>query len=237
VDPALEEVRRRAEADGDTVGVLLIGSRATGSASEGSDYDLIWVLSDAAMAGREGARHAKEGELDVNHLGIGRLRERVNDFDWATGALLSAEVVSDATGELVRLLGEMRAAAGEHARARVPAEYDGYLNSYVRSLKAWRRGDELGGRMHAVESLASLARTLYGIAGRWPVYHDELQRSLPEVERELGVDVLGDMRGIAAGGDPSLQQQLETRVERFMTARGIDHEWDDALDELRGWRF
>jgi hypothetical protein len=237
VDPTLEDVRRRAAADGDTVGVLLIGSRATGTASESSDYDLIWVLRDAAMAGREGARHAKDGALDVNHVGIGRLRERVNDFDWATGALLTAEIVSDPTGELARLLGEMRAAAVEHARAQVASEYDGYLNSYVRSLKAWRRGDRLGGRMHAVESLAYLARTLYGIAGRWPVYHDELERSLPEVERELGVDVLEDMRAIAAEGDPSRQQRLETRVERFMSARGIDHEWDDALDELRGWRF
>ena len=35
----------------------------------------------------------------------------------------------------------------------------------------------------------------------------------------------------------SVQQRLETRVENFMTARGILHEWEDALDNARDWRF
>jgi hypothetical protein len=85
--------------------------------------------------------------------------------------------------------------------------------------------------------MAALARTLYGVAGRWPVYHDELKRSLPDLERELCIDVLDDMRKIAATSDPRTQQELETRVERFMTARGFPHEWEDALDTLREWRF
>lgn len=230
--PVLEQVRERAAADGDTVGVLLIGSRATGSATESSDYDFIWVVAGAARAA-----HVKEGNLDINYVPIGRLRERVEELDWATGALLSAQVVWDPTGEVARILAAMRERAGEQAKASVASEYDGYLNSYVRSLKAWRRGDELGGRLHAVESLAALARTLYGVAGRWPVYLDELERLLPELETELGIEVLADMRSIAATGDPSVQQQLETRVERFMSQRGVAHEWGDDLDDVRAWEF
>jgi hypothetical protein len=240
VDPALEDVQQRAAADEETVGVLLIGSRASGSAVAGSDYDFIWVLTDEGMAARTARgeqQQLKDGEVDVNYIGVARIRERVQDLDWATRALISAQIVSDRTGELAAVLAEMRESAGERARAEVASAYDAYLNSYTRSLKAWRRQNELGGRMHAVESIVALARTLYGVAGRWPVYHDELERSLPEIEAELGIDVLEDLRRIAGTGDPSVQQQLETHVENFMTARGIPHEWDDALDELRAWRF
>jgi hypothetical protein len=240
VDPALENVQRRAAADEETVGVLLIGSRASGSAVAGSDYDFIWVLTDEGMAARTARgeqQQLKEGKVDVNYMGVGRIRERVQDLDWATRALISAQIVFDRTGELDVVLGEMRESAGDRARAEVSSAYDAYLNSYTRSLKAWRRQNELGGRMHAVESIAALVRTLSGVAGRWPVYHDELERSFPELEAELGIEVLEDLRRIAATGDPSLQQQLETQVETFMTGRGIQHEWDDALDELRTWMF
>jgi hypothetical protein len=237
MDPGLEDVRRRAAADEETVGVLLMGSRASGSAMPGSDYDLVWVLTDAGMASRTEPQQVKEGDFDVNHIGIGRMRERIEELDWATGALITAEIVCDRNGELAAVLAKMRESAGERARANVASAYDAYLNSYTRSLKAWRRQNELGGHMHAVESLGALARTLYGVAGRWPVYHDELERSLPELQREVGIDVLDDMRTIAATGDPHAQQELETRVERFMTDRGVLHEWEDALDKLRDWRF
>jgi len=85
--------------------------------------------------------------------------------------------------------------------------------------------------------MAALVRTVYGVAGRWPPYHDELERSIPEVEAELEIELLEDMRKIVSTGDPSTQQDLETRVENFMTARGIAHDWEDALDKLRAWRF
>lgn len=220
--------------------MLLIGSRASGSAVAGSDYDFIWVLTDESMAARTARgeqQQLKEGAVDVNYIGVGRIRERVQDLDWATRALISAQIVSDRTGELAAVLAQMRESAGERARAEVASAYDAYLNSYTRSLKAWRRQNELGGRMHAVESIAALIRTLHGVAGRWPPYHDELERALPEVEVELGLRVLEDVRRIVRTGDPSLQQELETRVEEFMTDRGVLHEWEDALNKLRDWHF
>lgn len=220
--------------------MLLIGSRANGSAVAGSDYDFIWVLTDEGMAARtargEQQQH-KEGKVDVGYLGVGRIRERVQDLDWATRALISAEIVFDRTGELVEVLAQMRESAGERTRAEVASAYDAYLNSYNRSLKAWRRQNELGGRMHAVESIVALVRTLYGLSGRWPVYHDELERELPEVETKVGIRVLEDVRTIVRTGDPSVQQELEARVEKFMTDRGVLHEWEDELDKLRDWNF
>ena len=240
MDPRLEDVRRRADDDPGTVGLLLIGSRASGSVLADSDYDFMWVLTDEGMAARAARgelRQVKEGDLDLSYIGIGRVRERIRDLDWATRSLVSSRIVLDKTGELTVALEQMRDAANGRARAEVRSAYDAYLNSYTRSLKSWRRQNELGGRMHAVESVVALVRTLCGVAGRWPPYHDEVERSMPEIETELDLDVLEDMRTIVGTGDPAVQQRLETRVESFMTARGILHEWEDALDDARAWRF
>jgi hypothetical protein len=240
VDPALEDVRRRAEAEEATIGVLLIGSRATGRALADSDYDFLWIVTDAELRARDArgeARQFKAGDIDVQYVSIGRLTERASELNWATRALLTSEVLVDKTGELTDALRRMGETAEARARAEVASEYDTYLNSYVRSLKAWRRDNELGGRMHAVESMAALARMLHGVAGRWPPYHDELEQTLPELEAELDLQVVENLRTIVRSGDPSLQQELEARVETFMTDRGVLHEWDDALDRLRTWRF
>jgi hypothetical protein len=240
VDSVLKEVCRQAADDVSTVGVLLIGSHATGTAGAQSDYDLVWILTDGELAARTGRgqpRQVKDGRVDTMYTSVGRLGENAAAPDWFTGALLSSRVVLDKTGEIRGLLERTRRVAGARAREDVPSSYDSYLNGYVRSLKAWRRSDELGGRLHAGESMSYLVRTLCGLAGRWPPYHDELERTLPEIEAELGLDVLGDVRSIVSTGDPLVQQKLETRVERFMTERGVLHEWEGALDELRAWRF
>ncbi len=153
MDPVLEDPRTCAAADDATVGVLLIGSRATGSHEVDSDYDLIWILTDEGMESRMARgdpQQVKRGAVDVNYMGIGRLRERVDDLDWATRALIASQIVVDPAGE---------------------------------------------------------------------------------------IELLEDMRKIVTTGDPSTQQDLETRVENFMTARGIAHDWEDALDKLRAWRF
>jgi hypothetical protein len=240
VDSVLADARRRAEAEEATVGVLLIGSRATGRATADSDYDFLWIVTVAELEARDARgerRQRKQGDIDVQYVSIGRLTERAAELDWATRALLTSEVILDKTGELTEALRQLGETADAQARADEASEYDDYLNSYVRSLKAWRREDELGGRIHAVESMAALGRTLHGVAGRWPPYHDELAQALPAIEAELGLCVLDDLRTIVRTGDPSLQQELETRVESFMTDGGVVHEWEDALDKLRTWRF
>ncbi len=151
--------------------------------------------------------------------------------------MITSQIVVDKTGALCEALERMRERAEERARADVPSSYDAYVNSYTRSLKAWRRHNELGARMHAAESVAALVRMLCGVAGRWPPYRDHLEHSIPALEAELDFEVLDDVKTIVRTGDPSMQQDLETRVENFMTARGILHEWDDALDKARAWRF
>ena len=69
-------------------------------------------------------QQVKRGAVDVNYMGIGRLRERVDDLDWATRALIASQIVVDPAGELGAILVQMRETAGERARADVPSAYD-----------------------------------------------------------------------------------------------------------------
>jgi len=240
VDSVLEDVRRRALGDPATIGVLVIGSRSQGTERPDSDYDLVWILTDDELARRVERgeeRQVKQDRLDVVYASPARLAEQAGKPGAFTGALLSAAVLVDETGEVGALLGEVRSGAERRAREDVDEAYDAYLNSFVRSLKTWGRGDELGGRLHASESMAALVRALCGVLGRWPPYHDELVRLLPELERGLDLPLGDDLREIVRTGDPRAQQRLEARVEALMTSRGFPHQWGDDLEPLKARRF
>jgi hypothetical protein len=137
-------------------------------------------------------------------------------------------------------MARLAAEAGRISRERLPASYDDYLNSFVRSVKAARRGDELGRRLHAAESATALIRTLFGLQSAWPPYHDGLAGHLPPLEEAQAwpSGYLQDaLLRLIRDGDPTFQQQVEERVERLMTSHHIAHEWGDELEPLKTLRF
>jgi hypothetical protein len=165
-----------------------------------------------------------------------RLRRLADERGWWTASFLTAQVLVDKTGEVAGLVEAIVAKANEAAYAAVPEAYDAYLNSWVRSLKAWRRGDELGGRLHAARSAAHLVQLLFGLEHRWPPYLDALEPALPAIEDAQGWEA-GYLRAallrLTEAGDPAFQRELEASVEALMDARGFAHEWGDDLEPLK----
>ena len=215
------------------------GSRAAGSEHADSDYDLIRVVTEEEYERRD--RHVKDGVTDVVLQTPERLRRLVGDRGWYTSLFLSARVIVDKTGEVEGLVRAIVDAANEAAYAAVAEEYDGYLNCWTRSMKAWRRGDDLGGRLQAAQSSGYLVRALFGLEHRWPPYLDALAPALPAIEQAQG---WGDgflrdaLLRLAGDGDPVFQQAFEARVEALMAARGFQHEWpEDELEALKALRF
>jgi hypothetical protein len=246
-DPVLSSYVAAAEADADTLGLLLHGSRAGGRAREGSDYDLIRIVTEDAYATRERGQQLhqrtdlEDGSIaDVLYQPPSRIETYVSQLGWYTATYLGAHVAFDRSGDIGSMLGRMRSEANRVARENVPAAYDGYLNSFVRSMKSARRGDDLGRRLHAAESAQALIRTLFGLESTWPPYHDDLAAALPAIEQAQGwptgylpmalTRLMGD-------GDPSFQQELEDRVERLLRSRSIEHEWGNDLEPLKALRF
>ena len=235
------------EADADTLGLLLHGSRAGGRAREGSDYDLIRIITEDAYATRERAKQLHQRSdlddgsvADVLYQTPSRIETYVTQLGWYTATYLGAHVAFDRNGDIGTMLARMRSEANRVARENVPTAYDGYLNSFVRSMKSARRGDDLGRRLHAAESALALIRTLFGLESTWPPYHDDLAAALPAIEQAQGWPtgyLPMALTRLAGDGDPTFQQDLEERVERLLRSRGIEHEWGNDLEPLKAIQF
>jgi hypothetical protein len=241
----LNEITSEVETDPTSVGLILHGSRAAGTARDGSDFDLMRVVTDETYPERANLRDRRTGDdglaADVFYSSPARLSELAARPDWQVGMLVTGRVLVD-RGSLAELVDETLRHAGEHAYASLAEHYDGYLNCFVRSLKAWRRGDELGGRMQAAESALLLVRTLFALEHRWHPYHDQLAGPLAELETAQGwkTGELADaLLRLVRDGDPTFQQELELRVEALLESRGVQHQWgpEDDLQPLKEHRF
>lgn len=240
----LDELAAEVTDDPDSVGLILHGSRAAGVHGPDSDYDLVRVVTDASYAARHERDELREKRpgLDIVYASPERLRVHAASTDGYTGMYVTAQVVVDKDGEVGALVREISEGAGRLARADLDEIYDGYLNCFVRSLKAWRRGDELGGRMQAAESCLYLVRLLFAAEEQWPPYHDQLRLPLRRLEQTQGWEegfLEGALLRVLETGDPSFQQELELRVEALMESRGIAHQWgpEDDLAPVKAHQF
>lgn len=201
----LEQIEAEVAADPESVGLILHGSRAAGVERPESDYDVIRVLTEAGYEARAAADDFRklfeaEGSLsvDVAYTSIGRLRALVDAPDWRVGMLVTGRVLVDRAGELDALVAEIVRRAGEHALGQLGEHYDDYLNCFVRSLKAWRRGDELGARMQAAESCLR--------PGRWV-------RRPAALEREGAAGLAWDRPRVRTRGRPGAAQAAPLRLK------------------------
>jgi hypothetical protein len=243
----LDEIAAEVRDDPDSIGLILHGSRAAGVHGPESDYDLVRVVTDASYASRRERGELREKRpgspgADVVYASPERLRLHADAPDGYTGMYVTAQVIVDDDGNVAELVRAIREGAGRLAHADLDELYDAYLNCFVRSLKAWRRGDELGGRMQAAESCHYHVRLLFAVEGRWPPYHDQLRLPLRELEQTQGWEegfLEAALERVLDTGDPSFQQQLELRVEAFMDSRGIAHQWgpEDDLQPVKEHRF
>lgn len=245
----LETIEAEVAADPDSLGLILHGSRAAGVDRPDSDFDLIRVVTDEAFAERKARDALREKHTspdgpsaDVAYACPERFRWGAANRGWFTSMYVTAKVLVDDEGEVERLVAALVEGGAASAAESLAEMYDNYLNSFVRSLKAWRRRNELGGRMHAAESGVQLVRLLFALERRWPPFQNQLGAPLRELELAQGWEdgFLGEaLIRVLATGDPSFQQELELRVEALLESRGIAHEWgpDDDLQPLKEHRF
>jgi len=237
----MDDILAEVDADPASLGLILHGSRALDRARPDSDYDLIRIVVDEEHERRtaDGTLHVKDGRADYFFSTLARLRWHAENRGWWTATYVTARVVLDKTGEIAPLLDAIVARANDAALAGVAEAYDGYLNSWVRSMKTRQRGDELGGRLHAAQSAVYLFQALFGLEARWLPYLDALEPALPAIERAQGWEdgFLASAALRLLDGDAAFEQELETRVEALMDARGVPHEWGSDLEPLKALRF
>jgi hypothetical protein len=245
-DPILAGLIREALDDAEAVGLLLSGSRAAGMATPTSDYDVYWVLSDAEYDRRQAAgvplraRRYPAGHpyVDLVYVCQRDLERLPSTPGWWTYGYATARVLVDKTGAVTRALEAIATMPEEKARADVAGWFDAYANALVRSVKAGRRGNELGARLHAGDSVGHLVRVLFALERRWTPYHDRLAPQLPTLSGQGWPDgYLHDtMLRLLTTADPTLQLGLAARVEVLLRTRGYGDAvdgWAEEIDRLR----
>lgn len=246
-DPVLMPLIAAAHADPACCGLLLSGSRAAGIHDNESDYDVVWVMDDAAFAARcargeplQYNPHPLHHRLDVVFSSVHELAAITARASWELPGYATAVVLYDQDGRLSRQLAAMQTIPIERAQADVLAWFDAYLNAFYRSLNAWRRGNMLGAHLQAAESVMHLVRVLFALERRWPPYHDRLLAHLHVLDEQGWPPnyLASTFLRLMQTGDPTLQQDLERRAEILLRERGFEPDlWDGEIAQVQAWRF
>ncbi len=247
-DALLYQLIEEAQTDTDTLGLILSGSRSAGCARPDSDYDVYWVLRDEAFADREARgepntfRRVTVGRpmIELLYTCPRRLQELAAKPGWWSSDYVTARVLLDKTGEIAPVVQAIATMPEDRARTDAAEWYDAYLNSFYRSLKAWRRDDMLGGRLHAAESALYLIRALFFLEGRRPPYLDRLQAQWAMLSGQGWKDgeLQAALLGLVESGEPKVQIELESRVEALMEARGFAQvldDWHGDIEQVKTW--
>ena len=135
-----------------------------------SDLDVFYVRRVEPLPPRE-----RRGRLEIVPTTLDLLRGAPDSLK---PALAYAQTVWDETGEVESVL----AAAHTISHDETAELYDGYLNDFYRSMKAWRTGNELAGRIECGRSLRLVGELLFALEGVRAPYPKEWQGKLGDLE-------------------------------------------------------
>lgn len=249
-DPVIQALIAEATADPDVIGLVLTGSRAIGGVVPDSDYDVVFVVTDEALARYTQSKTTPvRGETipppilknDIWHEAPSTL-QLDTAVDWMLPAWAESQVLYDRTGETTSVIDALRRMPPGRVPKTVAAGYDAYLNGLYRSLKMWRRGNELGARLEAAQTADYLVTVLFALEGRWRPYSSRLIFHLDKLAGQgwQPGELQTILLDLITTGDPGRQQALARRVADLLRERGFGHvydDWDGQIDQVLGWDF
>ena len=181
-NPVLQALIAEATADPAVIGLVLTGSRALGATDSDSDYDVVFVVTDDALARYEETKtfpaHGATLPASVSTKDMWNEAPRSLQLEtivaWMLPTWTEARILYDRNGKTERILAPLRLMSAVRAQRAVVGFYNDYLNGFFRSLKCWRRGNTLGGRLEAAQSTDSLLNMLFALEQRWRPYSSRL---------------------------------------------------------------
>jgi hypothetical protein len=241
-DGAYAELRALARRDPNVIGLFLGGSRGKGLATPRSDYDVYLIVSKKVREYRRHFpfRHGDDPEVVVLSLAEFKRHAAIgSETEWNryTFAHVTAEL--DKTGEIQQLLDEKGELPKEDARRMAADALDAYINSYYRSAKNFRDGDELAGRLDAAESVQYVLATLFPLHERVRPYNKYLRFELeqhPLPGEEWSPERLLPLLDAVVAGDLAAQRRLFRKIESLARERGhgdVIDGWGDDVAWLR----
>jgi hypothetical protein len=228
-------------------GLILTGSRGKGFATPHSDYDLVLVVRDDALAAYQ-ARFPQQRQvtLDVNVIALSAFPEYAawgSAQHWDRYSFAQATVLVDKTGTIQQLVNEKGIVPPDRRLPFLRGALDAYINCVYRSVKCVRGGNQFGAHLQAADSLQHVLTVIFALEGRHRPFSDYLERELrayPLRDFPLPTDdVLTLLKALLTDGNLAAQQQLLTVVEVACRQTGcgdVLDAWGADLDWMKTYR-
>lgn len=232
------EVRRQMAADQGLAGALLLGSISAGMDDETSDYDILLVFTDEAMAAHPEYREATlrlDRKADVWSATLSELAA-YDRHGYDVRELLHAQYPIDPDGKLRKIVEERVHYPAEEIPPLVSARLDSYYDGVFRSLKCFRRGFTFGGYQMAARSMEFFVETLWALNGRVMPFLNRAPYLLHTLEKLpfSQEETRRLMERIARDADEASQLKLLDRMLEFMKEQGyyqVQLDWEGVLEK------
>lgn len=169
----LDQVLARAAADLGVRGVILTGSRARGTETVRSDYDVIVVVAEQAQPWRHNRTHA----LDEVVCTVEALAD--TSVHWQRYSYRGAKVLLDRlNGGIAELVDRQATLSAQEAAFHARTNLDAYINQLYRCVKSRRDGFADAALLDEMESLPWLLETVFALHGRLRPYNKYLRWEL-----------------------------------------------------------
>jgi hypothetical protein len=240
---AYAELRALARNDPNVVGLFLGGSRGKGLGTPRSDYDVYLIVNKKVGEYRRHFPFRQDDDPQVVVLSLAEFRRHAeigSETEWNRYTFAHVTAVLDKTGEIQQLLDEKGVLPREAAHGIAAEALDAYINSYYRSAKNFRDGDELAGRLDAAESVPYFLVTLFALHERVRPYNKYLRWELeqhPLPGEQWSVERLLPLLEAVSSGDLAAQRSLFRDVELLARERGhgdVIDGWGDDVAWLLG---
>lgn len=166
----LDQVLARAAADPNVRGVILTGSRARGTETDRSDYDVTVVVSEQEQPWRHDTR---TNILDEVVCTVAALAD--TSVHWQRYSYRGAKVLLDRLdGGIAELVERQATFTDEEAAAHARASLDAYINQLYRCVKSRRDGFADAALLDEMESVPWLLETVFALHGRLRPYNKYL---------------------------------------------------------------
>jgi hypothetical protein len=170
----LDQVMARAAADLGVRGVILSGSRARGTQTVRSDYDVTIVVAEQAQPWRHDTR---TDTLDEVICTVEALAD--TSVHWQRYAYRGAKVLLDRlNGGIAELVDRQATLSVEEATRRARTNLDAYINQLYRCVKSRRDGFADAALLDEMESVPWLLETVFALHGRLRPYNKYLRWEL-----------------------------------------------------------
>jgi hypothetical protein len=230
-----QQLVREAAERADILGLILVGSRGKGFENEHSDYDVVMIAKDGAVAALT-EEYAAVDDVDLSICSLADFKAYAawgSPEEWDRYNYAHVKILMDRTGELEAVTRQKGHVPADRLDKFVDGWIDGYMNGVYRSVKCLRDGNLLGARLEAANSMLDLLTLVFAMNGRHRPF-------LGYLEKELGMYPLADLpwpaadfvamvSRVLADADLGTQQDLLAGIERMARANGHGHVFD-------GWK-